>query len=58
MKLYYTIHGSSGIPVYEIQIPYVDSVWTDENKIVFLRHSGVMEILPFDAKYCEFELYA
>lgn len=58
MKLHYTIYGVSGIPVYEVHIPHVDSVWTNKKEVVVLRHSGILETLPLTDRDYELEVYA
>lgn len=57
MKLHYVIYGKSGIPVYEIQIPHVDSVFTDKREVFVLRHSGVLESLPLTGQDYDLEVY-
>lgn len=58
MKLHYTIYGSSGIPVYEVHIPHVDSFWSNKKEVVVLLYSGVLETLPLTNKDYELEVYA
>lgn len=58
MKLHYTIYGVSGIPVYEVYMPHVDSVWTNKREVMVLHQSGILETLPFTDKVYELEVFA